>query len=271
MIEDHRPRAYFNKSDYIKIRTSVIKKMKQLSNIFQLQKKTFFLSVEYLDKICSSMYSFNSVALEQISQYCILLAAKYQENRIKAKEIENKFKDFMPNNFNQDELYLLKLLDYDLNLFTAYDILMDVIYCGFLFEDEKVSIKKMNVVYNKIENILYLFSESKFYIDMTPKQIVIAIIGLVRESLNLEAYNGLFKTIFFFNDKLEEEYYLICLNKVKKCIKIKPDSKKEVNLEKNCIKKENGNDNISNGKIFDLEHQQILQCNPTSNDKEIHV
>ena len=241
LIDEHRVHIFRNKAEYLKIRSKVIKDMKKFCNLCEFSKKTFFLSLEYFDLICSNLISFNFHALKQISQFCILLSAKYQENGAKAFEIQKQIFEKISNNFQKDELYLLKLLNYDLHKFTAYDILSDIMTCGFLFEDENISTKKMNIIYNKIESMLYLFSESKFYIDMTPKEIALSIIGLIRESLGLESFtNKKFKSMFLINEETDEKFYMNCLNKLKKCFIIKiDDSKNKQNInEAICVKKD---------------------------------
>ena len=240
LLDEHRVRIFINKTEYIKIRTKIVKDMKIFCEFCKFTKKTFFLSLDYLDCICSNMISFNLNALIQISQFCILLSAKYQEDGAKVLEVQNTISKKISNNYPKDELYLLKLLDYDLNTITAYDILTDIMTCGFLFEDENFSEKKMHIIYNKIIDMLYLFCESKFYIDMTPKEIALSIIGLIRKSLGLEAFNeNRFKTVFFINEATDEKLYMNCLNKLKKCFKIKVDDsrKKSVN-EAICVKKD---------------------------------
>ena len=80
LIDEHRPRNFINKIEYIKLRTFIIKQMKNFCEFFKLAKKTYFLSLDYFDRICSNMIQFNLNALIQISYFCILLACKYQEN-----------------------------------------------------------------------------------------------------------------------------------------------------------------------------------------------
>ena len=89
----------------------------------------------------------------------------------------------------------------------------------------------MNIIYENIENILYLFSESRYYIDMTYKEIALSIIGLIREILGLESYNDIIKN-FFMNDYNEAEIYLLCLNKLKKCFKFNNKDNKDNNQQK---------------------------------------
>ena len=195
--------------------------MKIFCSNFNLSKKTFFLSLEYLDRICSKMVDFEMEDLLQISQFCIILATKFNESQIKNMQVKS---DLGPiNNYSKDELYLLQLLNYDLLINTSYDILMDILYTGFLFEDEKFSLKKMNLIYGKIENMLYFFSETKNYIDMTHKEIALALIGLIRETLGLNAYNNILKNIFM-NEYTNIQSYYSCLNKLRKFFKIKDDN-----------------------------------------------
>ena len=230
IYDTHSSYSFLNKSDYIKIRVLFIKKIKLICNNFELNIKTFFLSVDYFDRICSKLKSFDVEDLNQISYICVILAAKFQENGKKGIEIK---KNCGINSYNylKDELYLLQLLNYDLHIFTSYDILIDCLYCGFIFSDENFSIKRMNFFYDKIINILYLFSETKYYIDMTYKEISLAIIGFIRENLGLDTYNKFIKNNFM-NDTHDEEIYLLCMDKLKKCFKF-INNKDKSNLEKN--------------------------------------
>ena len=140
----HKPYTFINKIDYQKIRISIVKKMKIFCSNFKLSKKTFFLALDYFDRICSKMTAFDIEDLLQISQFCIILAAKFHESQIKG--IQVKLILGLTNNYAKDELYLLQLLDYNLYVHTSYDIMMDIMHTGFLFNDEKFSLKKMNLI-----------------------------------------------------------------------------------------------------------------------------
>ena len=221
-IPNKKAYTFRNKKAYIDVRTPLIKKMKIFCNNLNLNKKTFFLSLDYLDRICSKMSFFDIDVLEQISKLCIILASKFQENGKKVLEVK-KCGTTMENNYIKDELYLVQLLDYDLYKFTCYDILIDILHCGFLFNCENFSINKMNAIYEKIENMLYIFSENKYYIDMTHKEIALVIIGLIREILGLEAYNNIIRYIFII-DSNDIQKYLKYLNRIKKLFIIKENN-----------------------------------------------
>ena len=239
--DNHTPYNFRNKLDFQKIRISIVKKMKHFCSLFNLSKKTYFLSLDYFDRICSKMLGFEMQDLLQISQLTIILASKFHETQNKTREI--KLYLGLTNNYSQDELFLLKLLDYDLFIHTSYDILIDIMHTGFLFNDEKFSKKKMNFLYGKMENILFFFSETKLYIEMTNKEFSLAIIGLIRETLGLEAYNDIIKNTFMSQYTDAQNYYT-CLKKLRKCFKILDENNhSDSNTDENSDNSSDGPEN----------------------------
>jgi hypothetical protein len=246
ILDTHKPYNFRNKSDYQKIRNIFIKKIKLFCTNLNISKKTYFLTIDYFDRVCSKLLAFDINDLLQISQLCLILAAKFCETQIKTIEIKKYLN--LNNNYSQDELYILQLLDYDLYAHTSYDILIDIMHTGFLFADEKFSLKKMNFLYGKMENMLFFFSEKNFYIEMTQKEIALSIIGLIREILGLIAYNNILKNIFM-NENANIQSYYACLKKLRKCFKIK--DKNEHTYSSTDSNSDNNSDNISenNSKI----------------------
>lgn len=210
---------FINKKDYLKLRSSIIKNMKGICSYFFLSFKTYFLSVEYLDRICSQISSFNENILFPISLFCIILASKFAENNLKALEVQSKLREKVSKNFLVDEIYILKLLNYNLNLYTSYDILIDIMSFGFIFENEDFNYNILNILYSNIPKILYTFSQSNSYLDMTAKQVAISIIGFSRELLNLNPFNENIRKIFKIDSK-NENVYILGLKIIKKKIKI---------------------------------------------------
>ena len=213
---------FINKKDYLKLRSSIIKNMKGICSYFSLSFKTYFLSVEYLDRICSQTSSFNENILFQVSLFCIILASKFAENNLKALEVQSKLKEKVSKNFLVDEIYILKLLNYNLNLYTSYDILIDIMSFGFIFENEDFNYNILNILYSNIPKILYTFSQSNSYIDMTAKQVAISIIGFSRELINLNPFNENIRKIFKIDSK-NENVYILGLKIIKKKIKIEKE------------------------------------------------
>ena len=240
----HAPYNFVNKKDYLKVRKDMVKNMKSFCNQININMKTFFLALHYFDRICSRMVAFDTKALNRIYKICIILAAKFLEMHTKGTEIK-RLAGSISTNYAKDELYILSLINYDLATFTSYDILNDLFHCGFLFNNEKFQIRKMHSIYDEIENILYLFSESKNYIEMTHKEIAIAIIGLIRETLGLTAFSKNIQSLCI-NDYLDIHYYLVALNRFKKCFKFI-----EIHNSQNC---NNINSDSSNTEDTNSDH-----------------
>jgi len=221
---------FSNEKTYNKIRRDFVKKMKLYCKQLNLNLKTFFSALDYLDRVCSTLSNFETNILNQILDLCLILSAKLNENMNKAMEVKHYLCGSSKKNYISDEFFMLKkLLNYDLIKITSYDILMDILKCGFIFNDEDFQIKKMNSVYDKIEDMLYLFSESKNWITMSPKEIAMGIIGWARDFLGLVPFSKNIQTVFL-NEVEDIHNYLKCLNKIKKCFKIK-----EVKIENNNI------------------------------------
>jgi len=215
---------YSNYKGFMKIRLESIKNIKKKCEEFKLKMKTYFLALDYFLQICSILTYFSKSNLVEIIDICIILAAKTNETKDKARQIKLVLAgNISSNKYIKDEQYILSKLNYDLIRITSYDILIDVIKCGFIFNDEEFNSNILNSVYNQIENMLYLFSETKHYINMSPKETAIGIMGLAREILGLSAFSENIQVVFmnvkdFYN--IHNCHYLKCLNKIKKCFKI---------------------------------------------------
>ena len=210
--------------DILKIRINFVNQIKQKCSLLNVSLNTYFLSLDYFDQICSIFASSIKDDLPLISDICIILAAKIIEKKEKAI----KTKLFLIGRTNsekyiKDEEYILSKLNYNLIRITSYDILKDIMKVGFVFDDEEFDPKKLNSIYSNMENMLYLFSERKQYITMSPKEIAMGIIGLCREILGLSAFNENMQFLFMGINKYDESHiynYAKCLNKIRKCFKI---------------------------------------------------
>ena len=224
--EKNETNYFMNKKEYLKHRTPLIKNIKKICFYFSLSLKTYFLSIDYLDSIASKISSFNSYSIFQISLFCLILAAKFNEQAQKAMQIQSILKKEISKNYYFDEAYVLKLLNYKLNVRTSYDILMDILHFGFIFEGEDFHMGKINCIYSNLEKLLYFFSEINSYIDMNAKQIAFSIIGFARELLNLVPFNETIKKIFLIS-KEDEDIYNSGLLLIKKKVRIEGKFKNE--------------------------------------------
>ena len=131
-------------------------------------------------------------------------------------------------------------------------------HTGFLFNNEKFSLRKMNLIYGKMENMLYFFSETKYYIDMTHKEIALSIIGLIRETLGLISFSKIVNTVFM-NENSDIQNYFICLKKLRKCFKIKDDCKKNVDSNESTSDSSSDNNSESNSET-NLDNSSDKNC-----------
>ena len=238
---------YSNYKGFMKIRHEFINNIKQKCNDLHLNLKTYFLSLDYFLQICSILTSFSTESLFEIVDICIILAAKTNETKDKAKKVKLiLLGNISSNKYLKDEQYILGKLNYDLFRITTYDILMDILKCGFIFNDEQFNYNLLNSVYNQIENMLYLFSETKHYINMSPKEIAIGLMGLAREILGLSAFNENIKIVFMNikeYDDIHKYNYLKCLNKIRKCFKIVVSNNNNINNNNSDSTKDSNSDN----------------------------
>lgn len=243
---------FINKREFLKYRMNFIKSLKKKKKELNLTWKTYYLAVDYFDRICTNITGFNKEnkeTIEQIQIFCIILASKTFENFDKNFEIKQKLDNkISKKNFFMDEMYILSLLDFKINPITAYDYLKDILNSGFIFQNESANInsKKMNLIYSTAEQILFTFSENNLYLDLTPKQMAIGIVAFSRKLLNLEPFSPLFKEVFIYEDyindfiindniensvlntdtdierkiKIIDEFYFFGFSRINRCIKI---------------------------------------------------
>lgn len=226
---------FANYRGFMEIRTYFVKIIKKKCENLKLNLKTYFLAIDYFTQICSLFDAFSTENLIQIADICIILAAKTSETKkksIKAKSV--LCQNISPDIYIRDEQYILAKLNFDLIRITSYDILMDIIKCGFVFNDEQFNYNILNSIYKQIENMLYLFSETKHYIKMTPNEIAIGLMGLAREILGLNAFSENIQLVFMNLNECDDIHicnYLKCLNKIRKCFKIQRSNVRDSNSD----------------------------------------
>lgn len=206
-----------------KNRQKIIKEIKNYMKIYDFSLSTFFHSVEYYDRIMKKIRMIKFDQQKTISFFCLLLAIKLFENGVHGVDIIRRMKEDNPvlsRRFLDDELFILKLLDYDLLNDTAYDYLNKLKFSGFVYENEKINKKRLNYVYTQMDNMILAFIESKKYNQMTDKQIAFGIVGFIRSSLGLVSFNEELKESYNFNDR-GDVFYLQGLELVQSSMKIK--------------------------------------------------
>lgn len=254
IMTNEKPFKFYRKKQYLSIRKKIVKELKNISTFHNLSLRTFFLAVHYVDKISSKMVSFSEI--ESISKFCLILAAKFSENGVKACKLEKDFKNELSSNYLNDEIFILQLLNYDLHFPTLYDSLLTILHKGILFENERICNKTIVFAYDTaIKTVLHII-ETKLILEIPMKYLVFGIIGFARELIGLEPFSQILKEI---NEIGEDTLpYNDALFKIKEFFKIK-----KVNSVK--IEKENLEENNNNFNQKLQNSKQMLNNNTNSN------
>ena len=177
--------------EYLAVRKNAVVLLKNLSSSFSLCDRTFHLSVLLLDRIYSKINSFNEINI--ISVFCLILAAKFAEDdACKASLLQKKYSHSLSSNYQSDEIYLLKLLDYNLTTSTAYDILSYMVSIGIVSNDELKICTKQTV--DSIEHICLSYLNNliqyNFVVPLSPLQIALGVIQICRKKIGLATYTN---------------------------------------------------------------------------------
>ena len=127
----YKQKKYFPSEEYITIRPKAIKMLLQYNNIYHYSKKVFYLSILYLDIIFQSLHKSILINDKYVIYIIniIILAGKFYEDDLKSISFER----FINDNNNKcnlniediglNEINCLKMLNYQLNLYSVFDIL----------------------------------------------------------------------------------------------------------------------------------------------------
>ena len=218
------------KKDYLKLRKKTILMLKEISINYCLSDKSYHLAISLLDKIYLKIKALNEINI--IAIFCLILSAKFIENDpLKSSLLEKNYCNKISSNYKSDEIYILKLLDYNLNFTTAYDILKLILtQQNILFDGEeknyKFSIYHMAIVYlNKLV-------ENDIILSLNPIEISFGIIQLIRKRLKLipekkEIYSFFLKT----QTRIFQMFMSYFINYFVRKIKEKKIKKKIMNLK----------------------------------------
>ena len=195
-VTDHQPL-----SQYLSLRKTAVVLLKTISSSFSLCDKTFHLSVLLLDRIYSKINSFTEI--NSISVFCLILAAKFTEDDAsKASLLQKSYSRSLSSNYNSDEIFLLKLLDYNLSTPTGYDILSYMLSIGIVTNDELASSKQ---TVDSIEHICLSYLNSliqyNFVLPLSPLQIALGVIQIARKKIGLPSYTNELIEKFELSDK----------------------------------------------------------------------
>lgn len=164
------------------------------------------------------MNSFEEI--HTLALFCLILAVKFTETGNKAYRVVNAFKHKLSCDFLGDEFFILKYLNFHLNMLTLYDVVLHLQLKGVVFDIEKVSNKKLLVLYDTINKTTLSIIEHKIVLDIPMQMLSFGVIGFCRRLIGLDA---LTQELLVFHgcdlskmDELNE-----CVNKVERCFRVR--------------------------------------------------
>lgn len=183
------PEILITKKDYLTVRKNAVLLLKKMTSEYGLCDKTFHLSVLLMDRIFSKINSTNEINF--IAIFCLILSSKYTEdNACKASVLEKIYANRLSSNYRSDEIYILKLLDYNLNTTTAYDILSYLVSLEVAGKNELINPKKQDP--QLIEHICLSYLNNlvqyNFIIPLNPLEIALGVIQICRKKIGLSLY-----------------------------------------------------------------------------------
>ena len=271
---------------YFKNRQRNINLLQKYLTYYKYSESTFYLALHYLDTIYSTLNG--GVVQKKKNELfvinCLLIAGKFFEKDSFQPRITRFCSigiqyDIDEIDICRNELEVLKILNYKLNVITAYDILSYLLFNGIIFEPEIENRMKefSHIIYCYAKKIFNDIILSNIAIQFSPIQIVFSVIHLTRKNFNLKQnYFNVIKK--FYNYHLND--YKSCLNICKKFLNnelnslelINYKSKVSLSMKNNLPKLDNNIENENNNKIYENKendnNNEINNNNDEGNKKE---
>ena len=200
---------------YKNIRINGINIIKNFCNTFQLDQKIFYSSVYLMDHIFINKKFTQDIS--KTAYHCVLICLKFFENGNLSTNIINSLNN---ENFDSNlEIQILEAINYELNFFTAYDILSFLLNNEILFSYEKEFLRIHNVeisnVYYNCFIQLYKLVDKKFYIRFSSIELAFSLIAFIRKSFGLEDLQNLFGLIYSFKYENYSKCFEFLITKLK--------------------------------------------------------
>jgi hypothetical protein len=270
---------------YFKNRQRNINLLQKYLTYYKYSESTFYLALHYLDTIYSTLNG--GVVQKKKNELfvinCLLIAGKFYEKDSFQPRITRFCSigiqyDIDEIDICRNELEVLKILNYKLNVITAYDILSYLLFNGIIFEPEIENRMKefSHIIYCYAKKIFNDIILSNIAIQFSPIQIVFSVIHLTRKNFNLKQnYFNVIKK--FYNYHLND--YKTCLNICKKFLNnelnslelINYKSKVSLSMKNNLPKLDNNIENENNNKIYENKENDNNNEINNNNDEENNI
>ena len=181
---------------YCETRSKIITSLFKHSQTYNYTKSTIYLALSYIDKLLPNKHHLSPKTTELYVINSLLLAAKFREVSIYEPNFSRFTCDDGEHQINEDEIQeneidLLKELNYELNVITAYDVLQMLLYNGIVYDDEiDKDNDSVNKLYEYAEELFKLIYSDINVLGFDVREIAVNVVCLARKYFDLKK-NGL--------------------------------------------------------------------------------
>ena len=259
---------------FLEKRSSMVENLFNLAKKIQFKTLTVFKAINYFDSILNYYTPKDEKEYMIISLTCFIISSKFCENeslipniiffiRNFSEIINNKYY-FSINDIRLCEVKCLKMLKYNLNIFTKYDFLYFYFTQGIVYyEKTKNFIDKLEMIYLKTRDLIEKIAIYSIEIEYYNKSYLV--IKYILKNLIEKNFNR--KQSYFFLNKYNKDD--IIDNKIKKkldsLLNIKRSEKK--NIPNVVFTKQNNNNNKKLKRI--LSDQNLFEESKIQERKEL--
>ena len=189
-----------NSNLYLQTRSTAINAVKYISTTYGLDEHIYHSSIYICDYLYLKMNFTEDVQLAAV--VAVVLLTKYKYNGKTASVIEHEMiykKEHYYTRYKDIEMKMLKCLNYDLSMLTAFDVLNVLLCNGIAFEDEVSDMKEQIIDKMYLNCVIHInnFVEKKNYVNYSPIEIAFAIVVINRELYGLKReLHGIFSFIY---------------------------------------------------------------------------
>lgn len=200
--------------------------IKSLATLYGLDERLYHSSMYLLDYLFIKHKYTKDIKLT--AKICLVLVTKFYDNGVRGYQLESDlFADRKDSYYKEEEVEILKAINYDLFFVTPYDSLSFLLNNGIIFEEEKkVPLEK---IYFSCLLQLNMLVEKSLFIKFTPFQLAFSIISLTRYITGLNPRNEFLEELYGY----DIEHYVECYNSLKSKIKIN-QGRRASGHKKNC-------------------------------------
>ena len=185
-----------------------------ITNYYKTNDNVFFISLSYLDRIMSKINFLERLDFQMYIIASFILGEKLIEKDAFPFDYNNFISfendyEYESEEIQEAEIEILQELNYDICDITSFEVLLHILYCGFIFENEINDYNKVSQMYNFTLRMLTKLILSDIHLKFDSYSIAFSIIHLCRKYFELPSENMMYLK-FIYMIHLKE--YKNCMN-----------------------------------------------------------